>query len=62
MCFCIKIIFIWSYSLPDDKKDDHEDSDEKLHALGFDQAAESMIKKVKDALANGEGCRVFCFT
>ncbi|KAF2288809.1 hypothetical protein GH714_014410 [Hevea brasiliensis] len=43
----------------DDDKDHHEDSDTNLHAHGFDQAAESMIKKVKQALANGEGCRVY---
>jgi len=29
-----------------------------LNILGFDQAAETMIKKVKQALADGEGCRV----
>jgi hypothetical protein len=40
----------------DGNKDEHEDSDQKLH--GFDQEAEKMIKKVKQALAHGEGCRV----
>jgi hypothetical protein len=30
-----------------------------LNILGFDQAAETMIKKVKQALADGEGCRVY---
>ncbi|XP_041007243.1 endoplasmic reticulum-Golgi intermediate compartment protein 3 isoform X4 [Juglans microcarpa x Juglans regia] len=40
-----------------DKHDQHEDSDKKTH--GFDQAAENMIKKVKQALAHGEGCRIF---
>ncbi|XP_041007241.1 endoplasmic reticulum-Golgi intermediate compartment protein 3 isoform X2 [Juglans microcarpa x Juglans regia] len=40
-----------------DKHDQHEDSDKKTH--GFDQAAENMIKKVKQALAHGEGCRVY---
>uniref|UniRef100_A0A2N9HFK9 Endoplasmic reticulum vesicle transporter N-terminal domain-containing protein n=1 Tax=Fagus sylvatica TaxID=28930 RepID=A0A2N9HFK9_FAGSY len=39
------------------KHDEHEDSDQKLH--GFDQEAEKMIKKVKQALAHGEGCRVY---
>ncbi|KAK3227343.1 hypothetical protein Dsin_007205 [Dipteronia sinensis] len=43
----------------DDNKEHHDDSHEKLNALGFDQAAEDMIKKVKLALANGEGCRVY---
>lgn len=42
---------------PDDKD---EDSDEKLHSLGFDQASEKLIKKVKQALENDEGCRVLC--
>lgn len=42
-----------------DDKEHHEDSDHTLHTLGFDQDAEKMIKKVKEALANGEGCRVF---
>ena len=43
----------------DDEKEHHDDADKKLHALGFDQEAENMIKKVKQAWANGEGCRVF---
>ncbi|CAK9176466.1 unnamed protein product [Ilex paraguariensis] len=43
----------------DDHKDHHEDSDKKIHLHGFDQDAENMIKKVKQALANGEGCRVY---
>ncbi|KAG8646412.1 endoplasmic reticulum-Golgi intermediate compartment protein 3 [Manihot esculenta] len=43
----------------DDDKDHHEDSDTKLHAHGFDQEAETLIKKVKNAMANGEGCRVY---
>lgn len=40
----------------DDGKDHNEDS---VHLHGFDQDAENMIKKVKQALANGEGCRVY---
>ncbi|CAL5428463.1 unnamed protein product [Camellia sinensis] len=44
----------------DGDKDNHEDSDQKNHLHGFDQDAETMIKKVKQALANGEGRRV-CF-
>ncbi|XP_044508984.1 endoplasmic reticulum-Golgi intermediate compartment protein 3 [Mangifera indica] len=39
--------------------DKDEDSDEKLHSLGFDQASEKLIKKVKQALENDEGCRVY---
>ncbi|KAK4594158.1 hypothetical protein RGQ29_018014 [Quercus rubra] len=41
----------------DGNKDEHEDSDQKFQF--FDQAAENMIKKVKQALAHGEGCRVY---
>ncbi|KAF5459550.1 hypothetical protein F2P56_023485 [Juglans regia] len=41
----------------DGDKDQHEDSDQKIH--GFDQAAENMVKKVKQALAHGEGCQIF---
>lgn len=44
-----------------DDNDHHDDSHEKLHASGFDDASENMIKKVKKALANGEGCRVLLF-
>ncbi|KAK3024037.1 hypothetical protein RJ639_044139 [Escallonia herrerae] len=43
----------------DDGKDHHEDSNHKFHLQGFDQDAENMIKKVKQAMANGEGCRVY---
>ncbi|KAJ6304388.1 hypothetical protein OIU77_018115 [Salix suchowensis] len=43
----------------DHDKDHHNDSHEEQHAHGFDDAAETMIKKVKQALANGEGCRVY---
>ncbi|KAI8021059.1 Endoplasmic reticulum-Golgi intermediate compartment protein 3 [Camellia lanceoleosa] len=43
----------------DGDKDNHEDSDQKNHLHGFDQDAETMIKKVKQALANREGCRVY---
>ncbi|KAF5748879.1 endoplasmic reticulum-Golgi intermediate compartment protein 3 [Tripterygium wilfordii] len=43
----------------DDDKDHDKDSDQKTHSHGFDQGAETMIKKVKQALANGEGCRVY---
>lgn len=42
-----------------EEKELQDDTDESLHALGFDQASENMIKKVKQALANGEGCRVY---
>ncbi|XP_022740373.1 endoplasmic reticulum-Golgi intermediate compartment protein 3-like isoform X3 [Durio zibethinus] len=43
----------------DDEKEHHDDSNKKFQALGFDQEAENMIKKVKQALVNGEGCRVY---
>ncbi|KAK4782750.1 hypothetical protein SAY86_007124 [Trapa natans] len=43
-----------------DEGDNHQDhSEEKTHGHTFDQDAEKMIKKVKQALANGEGCRVY---
>ncbi|XAR57671.1 hypothetical protein NMG60_11025913 [Bertholletia excelsa] len=42
----------------DGDKDHHEDSDHKIHQ-GFDQDTESMIKRVKQALANKEGCQVY---
>ncbi|KAM7251126.1 hypothetical protein ACFE04_023009 [Oxalis oulophora] len=43
------------------KHDDKEkhDTEENLHNLGFDKDAENMIKKVKEAIQNGEGCRVY---
>ncbi|KAK7258302.1 hypothetical protein RIF29_23875 [Crotalaria pallida] len=43
----------------DDGKDHHEDSDQKIHLQNFDESTENMIKKVKQALTNGEGCRVY---
>lgn len=44
----------------EDGKEEHKNETEieTLNSLGFDQAAETMIKKVKQALADGEGCRV----
>ncbi|KAK4344201.1 hypothetical protein RND71_037295 [Anisodus tanguticus] len=39
-------------------KEHHEDSD-KVHLQGIDEESENMIKKVKQALAAGEGCRVY---
>ncbi|KAL3502439.1 hypothetical protein ACH5RR_036888 [Cinchona calisaya] len=38
---------------------EHDDQDHKVHLQGFDKEAEDMIKRVKQALANGEGCRVY---
>lgn len=38
--------------------DHHEASSSIHHAQGFDEAAENMIKKMKKALDNGEGCWV----
>uniref|UniRef100_A0A3Q7J299 Endoplasmic reticulum vesicle transporter N-terminal domain-containing protein n=1 Tax=Solanum lycopersicum TaxID=4081 RepID=A0A3Q7J299_SOLLC len=39
-------------------KEHHEDSD-KIHLQGIDEESQNMIKKVKQALADGEGCRVY---
>ncbi|KAG8369170.1 hypothetical protein BUALT_Bualt15G0123400 [Buddleja alternifolia] len=43
----------------DDHKDHQEESDHKIKLHSLDEEAENMIKKVKHALANGEGCRVY---
>ncbi|GFQ01195.1 cop9 signalosome complex subunit 3 [Phtheirospermum japonicum] len=43
----------------DDQKDHHEESDHKIKLQNLDEKAKNMIKKVKHALANGEGCRVY---
>ncbi|CAN1853731.1 Endoplasmic reticulum-Golgi intermediate compartment protein 3 [Linum perenne] len=40
-------------------KDHQDDLDQQLHMQGFDEEAENMIKKMKQALTNGEGCRVY---
>ncbi|CAI0446845.1 unnamed protein product [Linum tenue] len=40
-------------------KEHHHDLEQKLHSHGFDEEAENMIKKVKQAVTNGEGCRVY---
>lgn len=37
---------------------DHDKEKDQPHIHGFDQAAESLVKKVKQALAEGQGCRV----
>ncbi|CAI0446846.1 unnamed protein product [Linum tenue] len=42
-----------------DDKEHHHDLEQKLHSHGFDEEAENMIKKVKQAVTNGEGCRVY---
>ncbi|KAG0473822.1 hypothetical protein HPP92_015679 [Vanilla planifolia] len=44
-----------------DGKDHHEGSSPKKneHSVSFGSDAQKMIKKVKQAMANGEGCRVF---
>ncbi|GFZ15525.1 endoplasmic reticulum vesicle transporter protein [Actinidia rufa] len=39
--------------------DHQEDSENKIHLHGFNQDTETVIKKLKQALANGEGCRVY---
>ncbi|GAB2242841.1 hypothetical protein Droror1_Dr00019616 [Drosera rotundifolia] len=40
-------------------KDHRDDSDHKIHLKGFDLETEKMVKKVKEAMTNGEGCRVY---
>uniref|UniRef100_A0A7N0R8Y5 Endoplasmic reticulum-Golgi intermediate compartment protein 3 n=1 Tax=Kalanchoe fedtschenkoi TaxID=63787 RepID=A0A7N0R8Y5_KALFE len=42
-----------------DKQKDHNDVALKIPAHGFDKNAEEMVKKVRQSLANGEGCRVY---
>ncbi|KAJ8759752.1 hypothetical protein K2173_009853 [Erythroxylum novogranatense] len=43
------------------KHDHHGDGDSKHHTHGFDQDAETFVKKVKQSLSNGEGCQVYGF-
>ncbi|PKA61981.1 Protein disulfide-isomerase 5-4 [Apostasia shenzhenica] len=43
----------------DDNKDRHQDSSHKKHEHSFGSDAEKMIKKVKQAMAADEGCRIF---
>ncbi|KAL3634054.1 hypothetical protein CASFOL_021108 [Castilleja foliolosa] len=43
----------------EDQKDHHEESDHKIKLQNLDEEAENLIKKVKHALAIGEGCRVY---
>ncbi|XP_057430408.1 uncharacterized protein LOC130723395 [Lotus japonicus] len=43
----------------DDDKEHHEHSEEKAHLQTYDESTENTIKKVKEALSNGEGCRVY---
>uniref|UniRef100_A0A7C8Z7F2 Endoplasmic reticulum vesicle transporter C-terminal domain-containing protein n=2 Tax=Opuntia streptacantha TaxID=393608 RepID=A0A7C8Z7F2_OPUST len=40
-----------------DHKDEHEDI--KSHLQTYDEETEKMVKKVKQAIASGEGCRVY---
>ncbi|KAL2938866.1 Endoplasmic reticulum-Golgi intermediate compartment protein 3 [Bienertia sinuspersici] len=42
-----------------DPKDKHEDLKQKSHLQSFDEETENIIKKVKKAMANGEGCRIY---
>lgn len=42
-----------------DHKDQQEDLKQKSHLQSFDEETENMVKKVKQAMANGEGCRVY---
>ncbi|MED6210575.1 hypothetical protein PIB30_065421 [Stylosanthes scabra] len=43
----------------DHDKDHHEDSEQKIHLQTLDESTENTIKKVKQALTDGEGCRVY---
>ncbi|KAG4909531.1 hypothetical protein JHK87_055647 [Glycine soja] len=43
---------------PYDNKN-HEHSEQKIHLQNLDESTENIIKKVKEALKNGEGCRVY---
>ncbi|XP_004502082.1 uncharacterized protein [Cicer arietinum] len=44
----------------DDDKDHHDEhSEQKIHLQTFDESTENTIKKVKEALKHGEGCRVY---
>ncbi|XP_057954835.1 uncharacterized protein LOC131148894 [Malania oleifera] len=43
----------------DGEKDHHAEPSHTIHTHGFDHDAENMVKKVKQALADGEGCRVY---
>lgn len=42
----------------DDSNDHHEESSQEKHEHGFGPDAEKMIKNVKHAIQNGEGCQV----
>ena len=42
-----------------DNDKDHGHSEQKTHLQTFDESTESTIEKVKEALKNGEGCRVY---
>ncbi|KAL2327143.1 hypothetical protein Fmac_020570 [Flemingia macrophylla] len=43
----------------DDNKDHHEHSEQKIHLQNLDESTENIIKNVKEAIQNGEGCRVY---
>ncbi|KAJ6801006.1 putative endoplasmic reticulum-Golgi intermediate compartment protein 3 [Iris pallida] len=47
------------HSHSDHKHADDKDHHEKKHEHGFGSDAETMIKNVKQAMADGEGCRVY---
>ncbi|KAI4308618.1 hypothetical protein L6164_031674 [Bauhinia variegata] len=42
-----------------DGKDHHEDSEKKIHLQSLDESTENTVKKVKEAITRGEGCRVY---
>ncbi|KAL9319502.1 hypothetical protein ACSQ67_011341 [Phaseolus vulgaris] len=43
----------------DDHKDHDEHSEQKIHLQNLDESTENIIKKVKEAIKNQEGCRVY---
>ncbi|WVY93691.1 hypothetical protein V8G54_032779 [Vigna mungo] len=47
------------FLLFDDHKDHDEHSEQKIHLQNLDESTENIIKKVKEAIKNGEGCRVY---
>ncbi|PPS13361.1 hypothetical protein GOBAR_AA07209 [Gossypium barbadense] len=58
MAWDAKAIMLGSFDKRYDKEH-HDGSAKKPHKFSFDKDAENMINKVKKALENGEGCRVY---
>lgn len=59
---CFTSLFFFLYIFKSDHDKDHkESSSHQTHSHGFGHDAEKVVKDVKQALANGEGCRVCHF-